>query len=97
MKCSAMGPRESAGKKVSAPTMSTTLTSRPDEERAVGGEGPGPGGHGLLADHRAGDAHHRDDHQEAAQQHVEARVVFHKGVLALSPAKAEPLFPAPLV
>ena len=38
-KCSTIGPSESAGKKVSAPTMTMTPTSSADEERAVGREG----------------------------------------------------------
>src|SRR5262245_13178761 len=42
------------------------------EQRAVGGEGAGPGRDDLLAQHRPRDRHHRDDHQEPAREHREA-------------------------
>src|SRR3984957_17892257 len=44
-----------------------------DEQRPIGREGAGGSRHDLLADQRTGDRHHRDDHQEAADEHREAQ------------------------
>ena len=78
--------------------MRITADQQHDEERAVGGERARPGGHVFLPTMRAGDGQHRDDHQEAADEHGDARAwCCTSGVLALRPAKAEPLLPAPLV
>ena len=71
-----MGPRQSAGKNVSAPTMTITLTSRPAEQRPVGGERAGAGGHDLLAHHASRRcASDRDDHEEATEEHRDAASV----------------------
>src|SRR5260221_10983713 len=37
------------------------------EERTIGGERAGPGGHDLFVDHAARYGHDRDDHEEAAE------------------------------
>ena len=96
-KCSRIGPRDSAGKKVRAPTMITTPTSSTVNSGPLVGNVPSPAGTVFLPTIEPGDGQHGNDHQEAAGQHVRASVMFHQGVLALSPAKAEPLLPAPLV
>ena len=67
------GPSESAGKKVSAPTITITPTSSAENSGAVGGERARAGRHRLLVDHRAGDRQRGDDHQEAAGQHGRGR------------------------
>src|SRR5207237_79790 len=44
-----MGPSDSAGKKVRAPTISTTETSRPTKSQPLVGKVPGPAGVTLLS------------------------------------------------
>ena len=64
-------------------------TCRRDRERA------GAGRRDLLLHQRSGQRHDRHNHQEAANQHREPRVVLYQGVLAVRPAKALPLLPVP--
>ena len=55
-KCSTIGPRASAGKKVRPPTIRTTPTSRPTKSRPWSGRCR-RGRHDLLGRQRAGDRH----------------------------------------
>ena len=91
-------PSESAGKNVSAPTMTTTATSSTAKSRAVGREG---------ARARAARSSCRPSsprwpapgRSSGSGPPASSRpsVTLYQGVLALSPANAEPLLPAPLV
>ena len=71
-RCSTIGPRLRAGKKVSAPTIRMTLTSSAVNSGVVTGKRAGRRRHALLAAQVAGDRQHRDDHQEAPDQHRDA-------------------------
>ena len=62
---------DSAGKKVSAPTIRMTPTSRPTKSGVVTGKVPAVRGDCLLLGQEAGQRQHRDDHREAAEQHRE--------------------------
>ena len=73
IRCSTIGPRASAGKKLSAPTTMITAISRPDEQRAVGAQGAGALGDELLLGQRAGDGQRGQHHPEAADQHGQAQ------------------------
>ena len=76
-KCSTIGPRLSAGKNVSAPTITITPTSKRREERRRHRECAERWRNQLLAAKAAGDGQRRNDHEEAAEQHrqAERRVV----------------------
>ena len=67
--------------------------SRTVKSGVVTGKVPGDGGDELLRGEIAGDGEHRDDHEEAADEHGDAERVLYQCVLALRPAKAEPLLP----
>ena len=88
-----MGPSASAGKILQAADDEDDADQQADEQRAVGREGAGAVGSLLLRGERPGDGQDGHDVGEAAQEHGDAKVVFHQGVLALRPAKAEPLLP----
>ena len=77
MKCSTIGPRLSAGKNVSAPTITITPTSSAVKSGVVTGNVPSDGGNRLLAAQAAGDRQRRDDHEEPPEEHrqAERRVV----------------------
>ena len=77
--------------------MTMTPTRRPTKSGAVGGERARPRRHVFLSTIEPAMASDGDDHEEAADEHREPSVTFHQGVLAFSPANAEPLLPAPLV
>ena len=95
-RCSTIGPRLSAGKNVSAPTIRITPTSSAAKSGVVTGNVPGDGGTRFLRAEAAGDRQHRDDHEEAADEHRRTPIVtLYQCVLAFSPANAEPLLPAP--
>ena len=76
---------------MTTPTRSTTKSA------PFGREGPQPWRHDLLANQRTRDRQGRHDHQKPADEHGQAQVTLYHSVLALSPAKAEPLFPAALL
>ena len=69
-----MGPSASAGKKVSAPTMTTHGHEQGREQRPAvrGRQGAEPGGYDLLAHQEPASGQDRDDEEEAAGQHREA-------------------------
>ena len=74
--------------------MTTTPTSRTAKVGVVGREGAGRLGHDLLLRQAARDRQQRNDHQEAPDQHRDADASgCSSGVLAVMPAKAEPLLP----
>ena len=93
-----MGPSDSAGKNVSAPTMTTTADQQHREQCGRWwGTCPGSGGTTFLPT--------IDPAMPSAGTIIRKRptsmsrpsVTLYQGVLALRPANAEPLLPAPLV
>ena len=88
-----MGPRLRAGKKVSAPTITITETSRTVNSGPVTGKVPSDSGTMFLGGQVARNRQNRNDHEETAKQHGDAVLTLYQGVLAFKPAKAEPLLP----
>ena len=82
-RCSTIGPSESAGKNVSAPTIRTTPTSSTTNSGVVTGKVPADSGAGLLLRQEAGEGEHRHDHGEAADQRREAE----QGVVVVGRAR----------
>ena len=72
-RCSTIGPRARAGKKVRPPTIRMTPTSRPTNRAPLVGRVPSEGGRPLLGGERASHRQHRHDHAEAAEQHRDAQ------------------------
>src|SRR5262249_60472828 len=96
-KCSTIGPSDRAGKKVSAPTIRITPTNSPVNRRPWVGNVPGPGGTVFLPIIEPAIPRIGMIMRKRPTIMVMASVMFHHGVLALSPPNAEPLLPAPLV
>ena len=71
-RCSRIGPRLSAGKNVSAPTMMITPISSTVNSGVVTGNVPSDGGTYFFLRQIAGNRQHGDDHQKAADQHRDA-------------------------
>ena len=69
--CSTIGPSDSAGKNVSAPTMITTPISRTTHSDAGRRERAERRRDAALGRHRAGEGEDRDDHPVAADEHRE--------------------------
>src|SRR5207245_461483 len=95
-RCSMMLPSDSAGKKVRAPTITTTDTSRTANVEPLVGKVPRLGGTTFLptidpAMPSAG----RIIRKRPASMSRPSETLY-QGVLALRPAYADPLFPAPL-
>ena len=72
MSCSTIGPRDSAGKKVSAPTMTTTPIRRTVHRGPGRRERPERGRHAALGRHGSGDRKDRNDHPVATDEHRQA-------------------------
>ena len=71
-KCSTIGPSDSAGKNVSAPTMTTVPTSRPTNSGPCVGKRAARDRNRFLRREAAGDGQQRNDEQESADQHRQA-------------------------
>src|SRR6185369_9238572 len=96
-RCSTIGPSESAGKNVSAPTITITPTSRPAKSGPCVGKVPAEGGVSFLAPSEPAAASSGISIRNRPASMTRPIVVLYQGVLALRPAKALPLLPAPLV
>src|SRR4026209_2666655 len=97
MKCSTIGPSTSAGKKVSAPTMMITPIRSTTKRTPSVGNVPAEGGTTFLPTSDPAIASAGTIIRKRPASIVTPRVVLYQSVLALIPAKAEPLLPAPLV
>src|SRR5215510_13697252 len=92
-----MGPNESAGKYVSAPTMMMVPTRRMTNSEPWVGNVPLVTGISFFAARLPAIARAGIMKRNLAISMSIPRVKLYQGVLALIPAKALPLFPAPLV
>src|SRR5438105_950487 len=91
-----MGPSESAGKYVSAPTITTVPTSRITNNDPCVGNVPLVTGISFFAARLPAMASAGMMKRNLAMSISMPMVRLYQGVLALIPAKALPLFPAPL-
>src|SRR5713101_8140388 len=89
-----MGPRAKAGKKVSAPTMITTLTRSTAKSAPLVGKVPRLAGTTFLPTREPAIARAGTIIKNRPISTVRPRLTLYQGVLALRPAKAEPLLPA---
>src|SRR5262245_7019443 len=94
-RCSTTGPRLSAGKKVSAPTMTMTLTSSAENNGVVTGNVPGDGGTRFLRPRLPAIASIGMIMKKRPINIAKPMVVLYQLVFAVSPPKADPLFPVP--
>ncbi len=93
-KCSTIGPKLRAGKKVNAPTMTITLTSNVVNSGVVTGNVPNDGGTIFLRARLPAMASIGMIIMKRPISIVTPIVVLYQRVFAEMPAKAEPLFPA---
>src|SRR5215471_24157 len=93
MRCSTIGPRLSAGKNVSAPTMRMTLTRRPVKSGVVTGKVPGDGGTRFLRPRLPAIASIGRIMKKRPISVAKPIVTLYQLVLALSPPNADPLLP----
>ena len=93
MKCSTMGPRARAGKKVNAPTISTVPTSRITKVRPETGKLPALSGTSFFLARFPARARTGTIKRKRPKSMAKPSVVFSQGVLAVNPAKALPLLP----
>ncbi len=89
-----MGPRLSAGKKVSAPTITITLTSKVVNSGVVTGNVPNDGGTIFFRARLPAIASMGMIMKKRPISIVMPIVVLYQSVFAEMPAKAEPLLPA---
>ncbi len=89
-----MGPRDSAGKKVSAPRIRITLTNNIVNRGVVTGKLPCEGGAIFLPASEPAMASIGTIIRKRPANMVMPSVMLYQFVFALSPAKAEPLLPA---
>src|SRR6185436_5691392 len=94
-KCSATGPRLSAGKKVKAPTIRITATSRPVNSSPWVGKVPGLSGTVFLPLIEPATASTGMIIRNRPASMARPMVVFHQGVLVVRPAKAERISVSP--
>src|SRR4029453_11189113 len=97
MKCSTMGPSDNAGKKVSAPTIITTLTKSTVKRIPFVGKVPRLAGTTFLPTKEPAIAKAGTIIKKRPERIVIPRLTLYKGVLPFKPAKAEPLLPAALL
>ena len=67
------GPERERGEEGEAADDQDHADQQADEQAAGGRERAGRGGNALLLRERAGNRHGRDDHEEAADEHRDAR------------------------
>ena len=96
-KCSTTGPSVSAGKKVSAPTIRTTPTSRPTNKGPFVGKVPADAGITFLLARLPATASSGMIMRKRPISIAIPTVMLNHGVLAFSPINALPLFPVALV
>ena len=96
-KCSTIGPKLSAGKNVSAPTMTITLTRSVVNSGVVTGNVPSDGGTKFLLARFPAIANIGMIMKNRPTSIAMPIVVLYQSVFAEIPAKAEPLFPVPEV
>src|SRR6266850_4409660 len=92
-RCSTIGPRLSAGKKVNAPTITITLTSSVEKSGVVTGKVPSDGGTVFLRARFPAIASIGMIMKNLPTNIVMPIVVLYQSVFAEMPAKAEPLLP----
>src|SRR5258707_622744 len=93
-RCSRIGPRLKAGKIVSAPRIRITLISKSVNNGVVTGNVPTDGGTYFFWARLPAMASMGMIMKKRPTSVVSPVVVSYHGVLGVSPAKAEPLFPA---
>src|SRR6185437_9150144 len=93
-RCSSTGPRLNAGKNVSAPTITMTPVSRIVNSGVLTGNMPTDGGIRFFRARFPARARAGIIMRKRPESMVNPRLRFYQGVLALNPAKAEPLLPA---
>src|SRR5580700_5660650 len=93
-KCSRIGPRLNAGKKVKAPTIRITPTSRTLNNGVVTGNVPSDGGTYFFFARFPAIASMGRIMKKRPTSMVAAPATLYQGVFPFSPPKAEPLFPA---
>src|SRR5262249_27825974 len=96
-KCSTIGPKLSTGKKVRAPTIKITLTNNPVNNGVVTGNVPSDGGTLFLRTRLPAIASVGMIMKKRPNNILIPSVELYQSVFAFSPAKAEPLLPAPEV
>src|SRR5262249_30303898 len=94
-RCSTIGPRLSAGKNVSAPTMTITLTSSALNRGVVTGKVPGDGGIGFFRPRLPASASIGTIIRKRPASVAIPIVTLYQRVFALRPPNADPLFPVP--
>src|SRR3984957_8868194 len=92
-KCSRIGPRLRAGKKVSAPTTTIVDTSRPVNNPPVTGKVPSDAGVIFFLARLPAIARIGITMKKRPSSIENARLVLYQSVLVLKPPNAEPLFP----
>src|ERR1700726_427123 len=92
-RCSTIGPRLSAGKKVNAPTITITLTSSVEKSGVVTGKVPSDGGTVFLAARLPAMASIGMIMKNRPTNIATPIVELYQNVLAEMPANAEPLLP----
>ena len=92
-KCSTIGPSASAGKKVRPPTIRITPTTRPTNSPPVVGKVPSDGGTDFFAASDPAIAIAGTIIQKRPTNIATAPVMLKNSVLAVMPAKADPLLP----
>src|SRR5580765_4818313 len=96
-KCSTIGPSERAGKKVSAPTMTTVPTSRPTNNPPWVGSVPLVIATRFFAARVPATAIRGSRNRKRPMSVARPSVRLYQGELALMPANALPLLPVALV
>src|SRR5262250_3291453 len=94
MKCSTIGPRLSAGKNVSAPTMTMTPTRSPVKRGVVTGKVPSDGGMCFFRPRLPAIASGGMIMKNRPKSIVRPSVVLYQNVLTLMPPNADPLLAA---
>src|SRR3984893_13876502 len=94
-RCSTIGPRLSAGKKVNAPTITITLTSSVEKSGVVTGKVPSDGGTVFLRARFPAIASIGIIMKKRPTKQAKAIAGVDQSLFAEMPAKAEPLFAVP--
>src|SRR3954464_13521754 len=94
MKCSTIGPRLSAGKNVSAPTITITPTSSAENSGVVTGNVPADAGISFFRLRLPAIASGGTIMKNRPNSIVRPSVVLYQDVFTLRPPNAEPLFAA---
>src|SRR6202789_1347461 len=94
-RCSRIAPRLSAGKNVSALTISTTKTSRELNSGVVTGKVPAGSGTNFLRARLPAIARIGITAKKRPKSMANPIVVLYQSVFPLNPPKADPLFPVP--